>query len=85
MRYVNFAGRIIYNGNDTSAAKDRTRIKDITFAVIMRPPGNCWGISFVHHQEIGKPDQTYRFTFDFLFDGNSRLQTPSKLLSSYNF
>lgn len=87
MRYVNFAGRIIYNGNDTLAAKDGGRIKDITFAVIMRPPGNCWGINFVHHQQIDKPleEQIFRFTFDFLFDGNQQLQSPSKLLSSFNF
>lgn len=85
MRYINFAGRVIYNGNDITAKEDKTRIKDITYAVIFKPPGNCWGINFKFHKEKGTPDIDSEITFDFLYDGKSGLQSPAKLLSQYNF
>lgn len=82
---VNFAGRLIYDGNDISAEKSKSRIKQLTYAVILRPPGNCWGITFLQHQEIATNLTTYKINFDFLFDGKTSLQSPTKLLEAYGF
>lgn len=84
-RYINFAGRIIYNGNDTQAKLDQTRIKALTYAIILRPPGDCWGIHFVQHRDVANNDVTYRLNFDFLFDGKTTRSSPTKLLEDYGF
>lgn len=81
---VNFAGRLIYNGNDISAKRDGSRIKQLTYAVILRPPGNCWGITFLQHHVINELP-SYKINFDFLFDGKTSLQSPTKLLEAYGF
>jgi len=83
-KYINFAGRLIYDGNDTSAKIAGSRVKQLTFAVILRPPGNCWGITFLQHQVINERPIS-RINFDFLFDGKSSLQSPTKLLEAYGF
>jgi LPS-assembly protein len=84
-KYVNFAGRIIYNGNDRKAVADGSRVKALTYALIFRPPGNCWGIHFLQHREIATDDVTYKLHFDFLFDGKTSTQSPTKTLESYGF
>ncbi len=85
-KYINFAGRMIYDGNDRSAAVIGTRVKTLTYAMIIRPPGNCWGISLIRHQTaIPQPDVTYKLNFDFLFDGKTSTQSPTKLLEAYGF
>jgi len=84
-KLINFAGRLIYNGNDISAARDGTRIKQLTYALILRPPGNCWGITFLQHQELATEKPIYKVNFDFLFDGKTSLQSPTKLLEAYGF
>jgi LPS-assembly protein len=85
-KYVNFAGRLIYNGNDDQAALDKTRLKALTYAIIVRPPGNCWGIHFLRHQSVAQEDDvTYKLHFDFLFDGKASPISPTKLLERYGF
>ncbi|MEY4615511.1 MAG: hypothetical protein RJB66_471 [Pseudomonadota bacterium] len=84
-KYVNLAGRVIYNGNEYLAAQDTTRIKALTYAVILRPPGNCWGIHFLQHSDVSTRNTTYKLQFDFLFDGKASTQSPTKLLETYGF
>lgn len=83
-KYINFAGRLIYNGNDITAREEGSRIKQITYAVILRPPGNCWGITFLQDKKINK-DPDFKINFDFIFDGKTALQSPTKLLEAYGF
>lgn len=84
-KYVNLAGRLIYDGNDTMAAQNGTRIKALTYAAIFRPPGNCWGIHFLQHTNVATRNTTYKLQFDFLFDGKLSTQSPTKLLETYGF
>lgn len=84
-KYVNLTGRLIYNGNNYLAKQDKSRIKALTYAMIFRPPGNCWGITFLQHRDvaINNNQPTYRLFFDFLFDGKQSSQAPSKFLEAY--
>lgn len=84
-KYFNLAGRLIYNGRDKLLAIDKTRIKALTYAVIFRPPGNCWGINFLYNQDTAKNDPSFYLQFDFLFDGKTSMQSPTKLLEPYGF
>jgi hypothetical protein len=78
---------MIYNGNDRLAAVDGTRVKALTYAMIIRPPGNCWGINFIRHQDVLSKNKgaEYKINFDFLFDGKTSTQSPTKLLEAYGF
>ena len=85
-RNVNFVGRVVYNGNDFTAERDKTRIKSLTSAVIIRPPGNCWGFQFVQSHDISREkDDFFEFQLDFLFDGKTSTKSPIELLKKFGF
>jgi LPS-assembly protein len=84
-KYVNFAGRLLYNGNDEQAAIDKRRIKSVAYAVILKPPGNCWAIHFWQHRDFASGDSTENISFDFLFDGKTSNIISSKFLNAYGF
>lgn len=83
-KYLNFAGRLIYNNNDFLAKKDG-RVKAFTYAMIFRPPGNCWNISYIHHFATSTKDIIDKINFEFLFDGKPSGESPTKTLETYGF
>lgn len=81
-KYVNFIGRVVYDGNSQSSIARQSRFKSWTYTFILKPPGNCWSIYFIQDHVVGG-DTNYHFQFDFLFDGKNSTQISKDSLNKY--
>jgi LPS-assembly protein len=81
-KYINFIGKTIYDGNSKTAEARGGRIKSWTYAFIIKPPGNCWGIYFIQDQ-IVNGEKNYSLNFEFLFDGQSSTKIGKDTLEEF--
>lgn len=80
MNYATIAGKITYAlVSDLATGKSTHKFKNPGYILTLRPPGNCWSITFGQEQ-IESGEIKYSFNFLFMFDGkNATNINPTKL------
>jgi LPS-assembly protein len=79
-RYVNLMGKFTYNAAEETTKK----IKSWAYIAQMKPPGDCWMITFIHDQVTGG-ETNFKLNFDFVFDGVPKPPLPPETLDSFGF
>lgn len=80
-RYVNLMGKFTY---DARTSDESRKIKSSTYIAQLKPPGDCWLVTFIYNQITGG-DTNFRLNFEFTFDGVPRPPLPPEALDSYGF
>src|SRR5690606_22751560 len=72
--YINLMGRFVYDANWANQARGDAwsdRIKSWAYIAQLKPPGECWAITFIHDQITGG-DTNFKVSFEFNFDGQPK-------------
>lgn len=80
-RYLNLMGKVTY---DSVTANPEKRIKSWAYIAQMKPPGDCWVITFIHDQITGG-ETNLKLGFEFTFDGTPRPPLPPEELDNFGF
>lgn len=82
-KYINLMGKFVYDANFSNAV-DQTRIKSWAYIAQLKPPGECWLITFIHDQVTGG-DTNFKINFEFTFDGVPKVPLPPETLDRFGF
>lgn len=82
-RYVNAMGKFTYDARSTESSFLR-RMKSWAYIVQLKPPGDCWIITFTQDQVTGG-ETSFNLSFDFIFDGRPRPPLPQEALDQFGF
>lgn len=85
--YINLMGRFVYDANWANQARGDAwsdRIKSWAYIAQLKPPGDCWGITFIHDQITGG-DTNFKISFEFNFDGQPKAPLSPDILDTFGF
>lgn len=82
-KYLNLMGKFVYDANfDNNLVQDR--VKSWAYIAQVKPPGECWLITFVHDRVTGG-DTNIKINFEFTFDGVPKQPLPPETLDKFGF
>jgi LPS-assembly protein len=76
-------GKFVYDANFSNSVNE-TRIKSWAYIAQLKPPGDCWLITFIHDQVTGG-DTNFKVNFEFTFDGVPKVPLPPETLDRFGF
>lgn len=79
--YLNLMGKVVYNAVTTNPTE---RIKSWAYIAQLKPPGECWVLTFIHNQITGG-DTNLKLGFEFNFDGAQKPPIPASELDRFGF
>lgn len=82
-RYINAMGKFTYDARSQESDL-RKRLKSWAYILQLKPPGDCWIITFTQDQVTGG-ETSFNVSFDFIFDGRPRAPLPQSTLDQFGF
>lgn len=82
--YINLMGKFVYDAANTQESSFTKKVKSWAYIAQLKPPGECWFITFTHEQVTGG-DTRLRINFDFNFDGVPKAPLPPETLDAFGF
>lgn len=82
--YINLMGKFVYDAVNTDETRFAKRVKSWAYIAQLKPPGDCWLITFIHEQVTGG-DTRLKINFEFTFDGVPKAPLPPETLDAFGF